>query len=110
MIPHVESKRADFIRSGMDISCLGALVFKRPDQIRHVLESVGLAHNELKKAEDFVTNLPSISLEFSMSEDDQSDPIKIPKTYFTADIRKEVIILEIIFWSKIMMKVSAKNL
>lgn len=92
-IPHVEQQRADFLRSGMNVSCLGDLVFRSPKDKRHLLESIGLSHMELKRAEDFVNNLPAVSINMAIAEDAGAEQIKIPDSYFQADMRKEVILV-----------------
>jgi len=89
-IPHVEAQRADFLRSGMKVSCLGDLIFKSPAEIRHNLESIGLSSQDLKRAEDFVNGLPAITLSLAIAEDTGAEQVKIPSSYFQTDIRQEV--------------------
>ena len=78
------------MRTGLNVGTLGDLVFKSRKEKRVLLESIGLSQNDLKRAEEFVTNLPAIAIDLAIAEDTNAEQVKIPHSFFSADIRKEV--------------------
>ena len=82
-IPHVEQKKASFLRKSLKVNHLGELVAKREADKLEILKQIGLSEGDLHRAETFVMGLPDIKVSMGLSDDTgESDPIKIPDAYF----------------------------
>ena len=82
-IPHVEQKKASFLRKSLKVNHLGELVAKREADKLEILKQIGLSEGDLHRAETFVMGLPDIKVSMGLSDDTgESDPIKIQAAYF----------------------------
>ena len=82
-IPHVEEKKANFLRSGLEVNSLAKLVSFTKNKKIETLENIGLSQGDLKRAESFLLGLPDLKIEFGLTDDTgESDPISIPSAYF----------------------------
>ena len=82
-IPHVERKKATFLRKTLRINHLGELVAKSDKQKVEILKQIGLSESDLGRAEKYVMGLPDMKLTLALSDDTgESEPIQIPDAYF----------------------------
>ena len=82
-IPHVERKKATFLRKTLKVAHLGELVSKSDKAKVELLKQIGLSESDLRRAETFVMGLPDIKLTLALSDDTgESEPIRIPDAYF----------------------------
>ena len=109
-IPHVEEKKANFLRSGLQVNSLAKLVSFTKNKKIETLENIGLSQGkficnfkitwakihgtkwgkilkfrkgDLKRAETFLLGLPDLKIDFGLTDDTgESEPISIPSAYF----------------------------